>query len=270
MVRTIVTIDEEKCDGCGLCIPNCHEGAIKIIDGKARLVSDSLCDGMGNCLGHCPQDAIHLIQREADQFDETAVLASGGSLEPQAGGSHQPVSGGFRSPAMSLPGFAGLAPTSSPHAGGCPGSRMIDRSATPKASSPQAPLTSGASELRQWPVQLHLVNPSAPYFQKADLVLAADCAAFAVGDFHQRFLKGKALAIACPKLDDGQQRYVEKIHQMVEQSGLNTITVVRMEVPCCSGLTALAQSAVSGAARKVPLKEVIVDLEGNVKAENWL
>jgi len=267
MLRTIVTIDEDKCDGCGLCIPNCHEGAIKIIDGKARLVKDSLCDGMGNCLGHCPQDAIKLEQREAEAFDEEEVVSSGGSLEPL--NSHHPIT---NSPALKLPGFAGLAPTPQGHSGGCPGSRMVDRSAKPAVQNTQTTdnLGSGASELRQWPVQLHLVNPGAPYFQKADVVLAADCSAFAVGDFHNRFLKGKALAIACPKLDDGQDRYQTKIRALVETSLINTLTVVRMEVPCCFGLTSMAQSALAGSKRKVPIKEIVIDLEGNVKEENWL
>lgn len=269
MVRTIVEIDEEKCDGCGLCIPNCHEGAIQIIDGKARLVKDSLCDGMGNCLGKCPVDAIRLIQREADEFDEAEVVASGGSLEPLGG------HGSPGLPAMRLPGFAGLAPHAG-HGGGCPGSRMIDRSASLKVPSPQSgseapPLQgSGISELRQWPVQLHLVNPAAPYFQKADVVLAADCSAFAVGDFHRRFLQGKTLAIACPKLDDGQDRYQAKIRALAENAQINTLTVVRMEVPCCFGLTSMAQAALSGSKRKVPLKEVVIDLEGNVAEETWL
>lgn len=263
MVRTIVQIDEDKCDGCGLCVPSCHEGAIQIIDGKARLRADQLCDGLGACLGECPRGAITLVEREAEAFDEAAVVADGGSLTAPPVPSH-PV------------------PSHAP--GGCPGSRMLHRptptpsarglapalGAAPGAVTGAAPAASAPSELRQWPVQLHLVNPLAPYYHGADVVLAADCSAFAAGDFHSRFLKGKALAIACPKLDSGQERYAAKIQAWADQAGINTLTVVRMEVPCCFGLTQTARQALAQAQRRVPLKEVVIDLEGGILSETWL
>ena len=204
--RSIVRIDEEKCTGCGVCVPACAEGAIRIVDGKARLVADNLCDGLGACLGDCPEGAITIEERDADEYDEAAVAAAG----PQA------------------------------------------------------------SELRQWPVQLHLVSPRAPYFQGADLLLAADCTAFAMGDFHSKHLKGKALAIACPKLDDGQDAYLEKLVALIDEAKVNTITVLVMEVPCCGGLQRLVEEALSRASRKVPLKRVLVSLQGEVIAEDWI
>lgn len=253
-VRKIVKIDEELCNGCGLCVPSCAEGAIQIINGKARLVKDEYCDGLGACLGECPQGAIEIIEREAPEFDEAAAMAHVARVRaPQAGhavpghpvnAAHAPAAPAARHPV----------------AGSCPGAAMRQFAARPPAGQP----TTGApSALRQWPVQLHLVWPEAPYFRGADLLLAADCAAFACGDFHARFLEGRALAIACPKLDD-PDGYVEKLAAMIAHAGLRSITIVMMEVPCCHGLDRLIHLAMERANRQVPIRRVIVGIEGEI------
>jgi NAD-dependent dihydropyrimidine dehydrogenase PreA subunit len=243
MLRKIIQIDEEKCNGCGLCIPNCHEGALRVIDGKARLISDLFCDGLGACLGHCPEGAIEIIEREAEAYDEVKVM------EEMAG--HLPVTSG--------------------HA--CPGTiaRDLRTEAVEISQTNQAPATSpGApSELRQWPVQLHLLNPQATYFKHADVVLAADCAAFAMGDFHSRFLKGKSLAIACPKLDSNKESYIEKLTSMIAESGINTLTVIMMEVPCCGGLLQISKMARDRAKRKIPIKKAFISIKGELISEEW-
>ncbi len=266
-VRKIVHIDEDLCDGCGDCVPSCAEGAIQIIGGKAQLLADNLCDGLGACLGECPQGAITVLERDADEFDEVAVHQHLSTLD---GPAHNPIT-------ANIGGHGGQAPM------GCPGSRTMSFAPPvtgPVATPPQPlatlglaaaqPAAAGGSELRQWPVQLHLVSPQAPYFQGADVLLAADCAAFAVGDFHTRFLKGRALAMACPKLDHGQEIYLEKLIAMIDQSRINTIAVVLMEVPCCGGLLRLAQEAVARASRKVPIKRIVVGVRGDVLGEDWV
>lgn len=255
--RKIVRIDEEKCTGCGLCVPSCAEGAIQIIDGKARLVADNLCDGLGACLGDCPEDAITIEERDADEFDEAAVakhMQHAAAVKP-------------KQPAAMAHGHGHGA-----GGGGCPGSRVLSFGNSP------APSTDGgaaegdpiASELRQWPIQMHLVSPMAPYFQGADVLLAADCVAFSVGDFHRSYLRGKALAVACPKLDDGQDTYVKKLTAMIDEAKINTLTVMIMEVPCCTGLLALAKEAVARASRKVPVKKIVIGLRGEQLAEEWV
>ena len=202
MKRDILKIDEDLCNGCGQCVPNCHEGALQVIDGKARLVNDLMCDGLGACIGHCPEGAI-TIEKASIQNDTVTIL-------------DQP------------------------------------------------------SELRQWPVQMHLVNPEAPYFKSADLLLAADCVAFSMGDFHNNHLKGKSLAIACPKLDQETNSYIEKLTAMIDIAKVNTITVMMMEVPCCGGLLNMVRTALVSASRKVPVKKMIVGINGEVLQENWV
>jgi Pyruvate/2-oxoacid:ferredoxin oxidoreductase delta subunit len=244
-LRNIVQIDEERCNGCGLCINSCAEGAIQLIDGKARLLSDAYCDGLGACLGECPQDAITVVQREAGTFDERAVDAHLSQM------GRQPVP-------------APAPPVTVPHHGGeCPGAMMRQL-----AGRPHAAQVAGAmpSALRQWPVQLKLVSPTAPYFRDADLLLAADCAAFACGDFHARFLTEHALAIACPKLDD-PSGYVEKLAAMITEGGVRSITIVMMQVPCCRGLERLVKLAVAVAGVNVPVHRVIVGIEGDILLE---
>ena len=250
--RKIVKIDEEKCTGCGECVPSCAEGAIQIIDGKARLAADNLCDGLGACLGDCPAGAITIEERDADEHDEAAVAKRLGHA-PKHDHGHKHLGGAVQDHGQM---------------GGCPGSRVMtfERPAgeASAAAGPQA------SELRQWPVQLHLVSPRAPYFQGADLVLAADCTAFAMGDFHAKHLRGRALAVACPKLDDGQDVYLEKLVALIDEAKVNTMTVLIMGVPCCGGLLELARAAAAKASRKVPIKRVLVGLQGEVIAEDWI
>lgn len=247
MKRKIVKIDESKCNGCGLCVPNCAEGALKIVNGKAKVVSEVYCDGLGACLGHCPQDAITIEEREAEIFDEEAVKLHLSKEKKQMDKKAQ---------------------HSHAHSG-CPGAMAMDfRKESPsKGDSPAAKIE---SELRQWPVQLHLVSPLAPYFQGADVVLSADCVAYSLGNFHSAHLKGKSLAIACPKLDDGQEIYSEKLKSLIDEAKINTLTVMTMEVPCCLGLAALAQSAAREAKRKVPVKHITVSLRGDILSEEWL
>ena len=243
MIRKIVQIDQEKCNGCGLCVPSCAEGAITLVNGKARLAADNLCDGLGACLGDCPQDAITIIERDSAQFDEAAVEV------------HLQKIG--RAPATPH-----LAATYHSH-GGCPGSRTM--TFAPAASAP----SSGGDEprpgqLRQWPVQLNLVSTSAPYFQDADLLIAADCVPFACGDFHRDFLAGKALVIGCPKLDDNRF-YQEKLTELFRLSTVRSVTVLRMEVPCCGGIVGAAKHAVAASGKDIPFTEVVIGINGQVK-----
>jgi len=265
-IRKMVKIDEELCDGCGECVPACAEGAIQIIDGKARLVGDNLCDGLGACLGDCPQGAITVEEREADEFDEAAVASHLAGLAHGRQASRQPAQA---FPGLKMAGGPEPGPSQAP-GGGCPGSRVLTFDQSPAVASPQGgEAAAQPSTLRQWPVQLHLLPPVAPYLQGADLLLAADCTSFALGDFHSRYLAGKALAIACPKLDHNQEVYLEKLVAMIEQSLINTLTVMIMEVPCCSGLLMLAKQATTQASRKVPVKVVVVGVQGNILTEEW-
>jgi Fe-S-cluster-containing hydrogenase component 2 len=240
--RKIVEIDEERCNGCGQCVPNCAEGALQIVNGKAKLVKDEYCDGLGACLGTCPQDAIRIIEREAEEFDEEAVEEH---LAAREDSSEQKQPAG-------------------PAAGGvCPGAALMNfqRSAE---SAPQQPDPEGRpSALTQWPVQLMLVPAGAPFLDGADLLLAADCTPFALADFHERFLTGRKLLVGCPKLDDAPY-YAEKLADILRQGDVKSITIVRMEVPCCSGLTAVARRAIEKTNSDVPLREVVVGVQGQV------
>ena len=252
-IRQVVKIDENLCTGCGECVPACAEGAIQIVDGVARLVADNLCDGLGACLGECPEGAITVEEREADAFDEEIAKKHMKNLEQAK--EHKTIANG--------------------QACGCPGAMVLEFEAPkgPRENSAQekdARESSSFSELRQWPVQLHLVPPTAPYFKKSNVLLAADCVAFAVGDFHRRFLKGQSLAVACPKLDQGQETYLQKLIAMIDQAEINTLTVIIMEVPCCGGLVELARKAAEHATRKVPVKKIVVGLRGEVLREEWL
>jgi NAD-dependent dihydropyrimidine dehydrogenase PreA subunit len=263
MIRDIVIIDEDKCDGCGLCVPACAEGAIQMVDGKAKLSADNLCDGLGACLGHCPQDAIKVIKREADEFDEEAVEAHLKETAPEKLGAfhaeHKQAPAGGGCPSAQVQNFAKPA---APTGGGCPSARLMNFDSKPEQESSQE--GQRPSELRQWPVQLHLVPPTAPFFQGADVVLAADCAPFALADFHKDILKDKALAIACPKLDDTSP-YVDKITAMITQSGIKSLTVVLMEVPCCGGLLAMAKQAIANSGVDLPLETIVVGIQGDIK-----
>lgn len=236
MLRTIVYIDEEKCDGCGLCIPNCAEGAIQIIDGKAKLIADNLCDGLGACLGHCPKDAIHIIEREADEFDEAAVEDHLRALEQD-----QKASNKHPSPM-----------------GGCPGSRMITLD-VPQEDGKE--VTSVQSQLRQWPVQLHLVPPTAPYLKDSHLLITADCVPIAYGNYHQDLLKGRSVVMGCPKLDD-VHAYVQRLTEMIEYNDFKSITVALMEVPCCRGIIMALEKAIENAGKDVVVHRVKINIDG--------
>jgi NAD-dependent dihydropyrimidine dehydrogenase PreA subunit len=257
MIRKMVRIDEEKCNGCGLCVPACAEGAIRIIDGKARLVADNLCDGLGACLGDCPVDAITVEEREADEFDEAAVEKHlkeiGREVQPHLNHPAAAHAGGC--PSAAVQSFA--AP-----GGGCPSARMM--TLDKPAAEETAAVDSRPSRLAQWPIQLHLVPPTAPFFKGADVLLAADCAPFAYADFQEELLKGKALAIACPKLDNTEP-YVEKLTAMITQSNIRSLTVVHMEVPCCNGLIFMARKAIADSGRNIPFETVCIGIRGDRK-----
>ncbi len=297
MKRTIIKIDEELCNGCEACVQGCHEGALQMIDGKARMVSELFCDGLGACIGECPVGAITLEEREAEPYDEIATiqrmipkgektilahlkhLKDHGETEYLKQGVSFLKAHGVQINFAEVHnhGGAGCASKSAEHAhhgGGCPGSReMSFAQPQPVASGfrlADKPASEVQSQLRQWPVQLHLLNPAAGYFKGADVVLAADCVAFSYGDFHNRFLAGKTLAIACPKLDTNKDNYVEKLKRMITESRINTLTVVIMEVPCCGGLLGLAQKAVTESGRKIPVKVVVVSVQGQIIEEEWV
>jgi Fe-S-cluster-containing hydrogenase component 2 len=249
MLRNIVHIDQEKCDGCGQCVPNCAEGAIRIVDGKAKLVSDVLCDGLGACLGHCPRGAITILQRDAAEFDEAAVAkhlhAATPAIKHHAPGHACPGSAAMQLRLNMLPAGRNGSPTSAAKRYGTP-------------SGEDTP-----SGLANWPVQLHLVPPHAPYLQDADLLLVADCVPFAYADFHRRFLDGRPVTIGCPKLDDGQS-YVQKLAQIIQHARIRSITVLHMEVPCCTGLIRIAQSAIALSGIDVPMQHVTISIRGEV------
>lgn len=291
MKRKIVKIDDEICNGCGDCIPNCHEGALQIIDGKVRLVSDLMCDGLGACLGHCPLDAISIEEREAEDYNEVKVMeemVTKGKNTVIAHMKHLKEHGehGFLKEAVGFlmlnKGKFSFMPEeviSEVHGhghdhghggGGCPGSRTISFEKKNEENSENNSVDNQKSELRQWPIQMHLVNPVAPYFRNADLLIAADCVAFSLGNFHSKYLKAKSLAMACPKLDSNQDIYKEKLVKMIDEANVNTITVMIMEVPCCGGLLRLVQMAQQEAKRKVPVKALVVSLQGEIISENWV
>jgi NAD-dependent dihydropyrimidine dehydrogenase PreA subunit len=247
MIRKIVVIDADKCNGCGLCVPSCAEGAITIVDGKAVLAADNLCDGLGACLGECPQDAIRIIEREADGFDEAAVEKHLNAARPDSAGSK-----------------ASHAPHHHAAGGGCPGSRVMSFAAETAQNSAPSPEGQKPSELRQWPVQLHLVPPTAPYFQNADLLVAADCAPFAYAGFHRDFMAGKALVVGCPKLDD-LNVYQQKLTEIFRNSTIKSVTVVRMEVPCCGGIVAVTKKALADSGKDIPFSEVTIGIKGEIR-----
>jgi NAD-dependent dihydropyrimidine dehydrogenase PreA subunit len=265
MLRKIVRIDEEKCDGCGECVPACAEGAIALVGGKARLSSDTLCDGLGACLGECPRGAITVEEREAAAFDEEAVKAHLLSMGEKVSSRHAPVAPVAPvapRPRLSVMSDAGPAP----QGGGCPGSRPM---VLPRRPGPlpvaAGPAPSGESRLAQWPVQLHLVPVTAPYFKGADLLIAADCVPFAYARFHDDLLAGRALVVGCPKLDD-LGAYVEKLGAIFAANDLRSVTVVRMEVPCCGGISMATRRGLERAGKPIPLRDVVVGVDGELRS----
>ncbi|HKL79677.1 MAG TPA: 4Fe-4S binding protein [Mobilitalea sp.] len=240
MVRTMININEELCNGCGLCVNACHESAIGLVDGKAKLLRDDYCDGLGNCLPVCPTGAITFVEREALAYNEEEVKRNIQSKEAQKTDNNTKEE--------------------VPHHGGCPGSRMqaIDRTVTeePVKTEEQRTVT---SQLRQWPVQIQLVPSNAPYFSGADLLIAADCTAYSYGDFH-KFMKNKITLIGCPKLDDTD--YSEKFTDILRNNDLNSITVIRMEVPCCGGIVHAVQTALKNSGKMIPWRVVTISTDG--------
>lgn len=259
MKRLVIKIDEDKCTGCGLCVPSCAEGALQIIDGKARLVSDVLCDGLGACLGECPEGALTVEEREAPAFDEAAVAVHLAHLgRPAPAHTHAaPVHAAVAARPEPVE-----APTSA-HGGGCPGSRAmtIDRArpAVVAATTAKSP-----SELGQWPVQMMLMPVRAPYYQGADLLLCADCVPFAYPDFHRDLLSGKVVAVGCPKLDDAAF-YVEKLGTILRDNDVKGLTIAHMEVPCCFGLVRVAQEAMRLAGKDLPVRDLTITVQGELK-----
>jgi NAD-dependent dihydropyrimidine dehydrogenase PreA subunit len=237
VLRKIVKIDEEKCNGCGACVPACAEGALQIIDGKARLVREIYCDGLGACLGECPQGAITIEEREAEEFNEEETKHHLHEKEHTKG---------------ELPC-------------GCPGTMVTQFARRETAEAVREEAVCQHSMLRHWPVQLTLVPPGAPFLQGADVVLAADCVPFAYAGFHHDFLKEHALLVACPKLDDFQA-HLSKLTEILRRSEVKSLTVVHMEVPCCSGLTHMAKQALRLSGKELPLKEVTIGVKGDRKA----
>ena len=234
MVRKIIHINEEKCNGCGLCAAACHEGAIGMVDGKAKLLRDDYCDGLGDCLPTCPTGAISFVEREAAAYDEGAVLENKKKKMQSEGGA---VSGG------------------------CPGSRAreLDRQET---QQPEHAMEAVPSRLRQWPVQIKLAPVNAPYFDGASLLVAADCTAYAYGNFHQDFIRGKVTLIGCPKLDSVD--YSDKLTEIIRQNDIRSLTIVRMEVPCCGGIEHAAVTALKNSGKFIPWQVVTISTDGRI------
>jgi len=262
MQRTIIRIDEDKCDGCGYCAVACHEGAIKVIDGKARLVSEIYCDGLGACLGECPQGAISMERREAAGFLGPAPGSPArGGFEPDA------VQGeAVRAAFSRAMGQAPVIHVGHSPSGGCPGSALRDLRPAETVHSPASPLPAAVSRLGHWPVQLMLVPPGAPFLKGAHLVVCADCVPFAVPDFHARYLDGKSIVVGCPKLDD-LPHYHEKLAAIVAQARPASLTVVRMEVPCCGGIVRAAVDARDAVAPNLLVEVHTVGIEGGISRQ---
>ncbi len=237
--RKIIQIDEDKCDGCGQCVPSCAEGAIQIVDGKARLVAEKYCDGLGACLGECPKDALHVVEREADDFDEKAVEE------------HLRKSSPLQAPSVA--------------AGGCPSSRMQSFAKPVACEDANRPVSQSgsASALSHWPVQIKLVPANAPFLKGADLLVAADCTPFAYPDIHRDFLQGKALMVGCPKFDDAES-YIQKFTDVFKLAGVRSVTVLTMEVPCCQGLPVIVKRGMAAANSDIPMSHIVVGVQGKI------
>lgn len=281
MLRKIIQIDEDKCDGCGNCVPSCAEGALQIIDGKARLISDLFCDGLGACVGDCPTGAMTVTEREAEPYDEKKVMAyivKGGNNVIRTHLEHLKEHEEFEylNTAIDYLNEKGIPnpltetelakkeETIEKTQCGCPGSQMMSFDSPVEIEEEDG---KRISHLSQWPIQLHLISPLAPYYQNSDLLLAADCCAFAYADFHKDYMNGKSLAIACPKLDTNQHVYLEKLKMMITSANLRSISIAIMQVPCCGGLTQLVQQAVNDTQSNIPVNVVVVGINGEILKE---
>jgi NAD-dependent dihydropyrimidine dehydrogenase PreA subunit len=255
LIRKIIEIDEERCNGCGLCVPNCAEGAIQIIDGKAKLVKDEYCDGLGACLGHCPQDALRIVERDAPEFDEEAAMEFVKNLKENKITVEEVLTEEARDKKPEKPAFVG-----------CPGSRMRvinhENTAPVVEESGNGDISfSLKPQLQQWPVQLSLVPVNAPYFRDADLLITADCVPFAYPDYHPKLLKGKKVVVGCPKLDN-LDFYIKKLTAIVKENTLKSITVAFMEVPCCNGIVYAAEQAVKASGKELKINKVRITIDG--------
>jgi len=239
--RKIIQIDEKKCDGCGVCVPSCAEGAIQIVNGKAKLVAEKFCDGLGACLGECPQDALQVIEREAEDFDEKAVEEH------------------LHYKALKSPKEEAAMPC------GCPSAHIQAFAPAKSSLKEHAGFSSGStpSALTHWPIQIRLVPPTAPFLKGADLLVAADCTPVAYPNFHQDFLNGKVILVGCPKFDD-VQGYIQKFTDILNTAGIKSITVVTMEVPCCQGLPMIVRKAMELSGKKIPTEQVMISVQGEV------
>ncbi len=241
VIRKIIEIDEERCDGCGACVLSCAEGAIEIVEGKAKVLSDKYCDGLGACIGECPQDALHLVDRKADEFDEDAVEKHLQTKKTQA------------------------TPELAPLGCGCPSTRVESFAPTEACREANEPAThqGTGSALSHWPVQIRLVPPKASFLKNADLLVTADCVPVAYPDFHQTFLRGKVVMLGCPKFDD-VQAYVEKFTEIFRVADIKTVTVLEMEVPCCSALPMIVRKGMEAAGKDVPYLEYVITSRGEI------
>jgi len=306
MERDIIKIDRDKCNGCGLCVTGCHEGALQVIDGKAVMISELMCDGLGACIGECPEGAITIETREAAAYDEVLTLSKmvengkntviahlkhlkdhaekeymrqgvewmlankdkiNFSVDEVMQEVHSHIPTAMKTPQPQKPVFVAM-PNHGGSACGCPGSAERTFSHAPANAS--AGMVSAKSELTHWPVQMHLINPSAAHFRGSNLLLAADCVAFSLGSFHSDYLRGKTLVIACPKLDSNKESYREKLTALIDEAGIDTLTIMKMEVPCCGGLVQLAKMAADIATRKVPIKVITVGIQGDIIESAWV
>ena len=238
MIRKIIQIDTDKCNGCGACANACHEGAIAMVNGKAKLMRDDYCDGFGDCLPHCPTGAITFVEREAAAYDEKAVEEN---KRQKAAAAQKPLGGCH----------------------GCPGSQMRQMQHKPEPAGEDMPVL--RSQLSQWPVQIKLVPVNAPYFDGAKLLIAADCTAYAYANFHQKFIRGHITLVGCPKLDDVD--YSEKLTQIIRENNIQSVTVVRMEVPCCGGLERAAKVALQNSGKFIPWQVITISIDGNILNE---
>lgn len=307
MKRDIITIDRDKCNGCGLCVTGCHEGALQLIDNKAVLISELMCDGLGACIGECPEGAITIEHREAEAYDEVLTISKMVGNGKNTVVAHLKHLKDYNEKEYLRQGVEWLlanqdkfnfkveevlhevhnhkksescgcsdgapkvqAQPMHSHGGGCPGSAARAFGGASAAAPQGAGMVSGKSELTHWPVQLHLINPQSGHFRGSNLLLAADCVAFSLGNFHSNYLKGKTLAIACPKLDSNKESYIEKITSLIDDAQVDTITIMKMEVPCCGGLLQLAKMAMERAKRKVPIKMMTVGIQGDILESTWV